>query len=352
MSAASRKTMPCESYFTANALELADTDPNFFKQAQWRAHESGMLARCKSLRSVLEADRVTLQRLNVTPDQIANVLDSVLNAYINDGTRRFKDQFFVTACIGREAQSNVPFRSPFQHPDDSREWLDMLGDVLMTVHNRHHGSLAFTALSPHMIRQGFFGGLHCERYGLRVDPAQAVAFFNIKPQLDYALSVPTKSQLEVWRERNEPLALHKAQTPSGTALLVWHYRYLRSDPSDDFILPADRAFVSMTPRERRSFVHRWIDHAGRRVATITHEKSFDTWVGLETQAVCNAVDQYLRPPPYEVCDTRSYVEPTLPRMFEWLIVDPVDGAPTFTVYAYNELKVSTPMVGVAKNIGV
>jgi len=141
----------------------------------------------ESLVTTLARDEATLNYLNVTHTQVADVLEAV---YADATTRQqLAAQFTVCCC----AVQTGYYRSPFQHTEDTTCYGgSSIGDRDITVvRRRDNAKLHFGQMLIDMIRyNGFFGG--CPQAGradntYRLDPETVIRFFLIQPGVNYSI---------------------------------------------------------------------------------------------------------------------------------------------------------------------
>ncbi len=154
-----------------------------------RMSESGFLLPGESLKEVYEADRKFLEKVNITYDQIADVLMTLVGkasrvrqlqyektkeAWPKEGylvDRRYRVQ--ITTYMGAQ-------QCPFQDPTDKHYYGYEYGSADLAIKDEKTGrTLTFNTLLPHMIRHHHF--FESPNVSHRVNPSDVIEMFEIKP---------------------------------------------------------------------------------------------------------------------------------------------------------------------------
>jgi len=207
-------------------------DPQWYYKAYWRDLSDDYLAmvegKCKnsefsnccmigpneSLREILEKDEMTLAKLNITRQQIADVLESVHVAwqyskdFEMDHTVLYPEKFIKNRkYLVQEIVYLGSQYSPFQHPNDTNYYGYKSGDRnISIIRMSDQKRFDFGHLLIHMIRyNGFFEGQtnmtqSCYHgiSGFRIDPEEVIDFFGIQENVDYSI---TWKPSKIWQER-------------------------------------------------------------------------------------------------------------------------------------------------------
>lgn len=182
-------------------MTSAAKQPSWYRQAYWRyltEHEldivetrckctdfstTGMMSRHDFLRDILTADEQTLISRNITRQQIYDVLHTMYMLGVDEYfPSSLRDKYKVYIRIYNGSQ-----RSPFQHDDDKNYYGYQSGDCDIYIEfDDGEKPLKFGHLLLDMIRyNGFFEG---PGVPYRLDPSKIIDFFNIQPNVDYAVT--------------------------------------------------------------------------------------------------------------------------------------------------------------------
>ena len=155
--------------------------------------ESGFLLQGDSLVDVYGYDKSYLQKVGITYDQIADVLETIAEKAYRKQKVLYErnpdgDVYGDLMIDGRYKIKLVSYRGaqtcPFQDPTDKHYYGYEYGSTDVHVEDIKTGKkITYSTLLPHMIRYHHF--FESPKVSHRVDPAQIIEMFNIQPGVNY-----------------------------------------------------------------------------------------------------------------------------------------------------------------------
>ena len=204
--------------------------------------ESGFLVQGDSLMDVYGDDKSYLQKVNITYDQIADVLETIAGKtyrkrkllYERNPDGNIYDDFLIDGRYKVKVQSYMGAQTcPFQDPEDKNYYGYQYGSADIFVEDTKTGKkIVYNTLLPHMIRHHHF--FESPRVSHRVDPEQIIQMFDIQPNVDYAPKYVTEYQWslgsgsshlddhekECFDKFMKVLAIDTYETPDFTAYIM------------------------------------------------------------------------------------------------------------------------------------
>lgn len=165
--------------------------------------ESGFLQHGDSLLKIYQDDKDYLDKVGITYDQIADILEyyyQKANRLVKlryDNDKNYKNyyepvefnNFKVSQTTWMGAQT-----CPFQESSDQKYYGYEYGCTDVTITNLStNKSVTFNTLLPHMIRNHHF--FESPNVDHRVDPKEVIEFFDLKPNVNYA---PVYAEEKYW----------------------------------------------------------------------------------------------------------------------------------------------------------
>lgn len=163
--------------------------------------ESGFLKEGDSLLKIYQDDKDYLDKVGITYDQIADILE-----YYNKKASRLEylrwanggnffepveyNNFKILRTTWMGAQT-----CPFQESSDEKYYGYQYGDTDVTILNlTTNKSITYNTLLPHMIRYHHF--FESPNVSHRVNPKDVIDFFDLKPGIDYS---PIYAEEKYWK---------------------------------------------------------------------------------------------------------------------------------------------------------
>lgn len=177
-----------------------------------RMSDSGFLLPGDSLREIYETDKKFLAKVEITYDQIADILETIFLKALRKRHHHYektkdawpKEGFLV------DGRYNVKFNTymgaqqcPFQSPTDTRYFGYEYGSSDVNITDmKTNKRIVYNTLLPHMIRHHHF--FESPNVSHRVNPSDVIEMFEIKPGQDMA---PTYWTEYYWSQRSGSTAL-------------------------------------------------------------------------------------------------------------------------------------------------
>lgn len=214
-----------------------------------RMSKSGFLLPGESLKEIYEADRKFLEKVDITYDQIADVLTTILgkalrvrqlqyektrNAWPKEGhlvDRRYR--VHITTSMGAQ-------ECPFQDPTNEHYFGYEYGNANLAIKDEKTGKqLKFNTLLPHMIRHHHF--FESPNVSCRVNPSDIIEMFEIKPGQE---TKPTYWTEYCWSDgsgsTNMDASAKEIKMRACEVLMVAKYESPRdSDPVVCYMMPCE-----------------------------------------------------------------------------------------------------------------
>lgn len=193
--------MPCNKPFESfSDNELVTIEK---KMLPGGLSESGFIKKDDSLLKIYQDDKDYLDKVGITYNQIADILEYYYKKMVRLVYLRHKNDndcknYYEPIEFNGYTVSNVTWMGaqtcPFQEPSDKQYYGYEYGSTDVTILNiKTNKSITFNTLLPHMIRcHHFFESPNVDH---RVDPKEVIEFFDLKPNVDYS---PVYAEEKYW----------------------------------------------------------------------------------------------------------------------------------------------------------
>lgn len=181
----------------------------------YKYSNGGFLALDEKLKIVHDNDKDVLDKLCITYDQIADVLQTFIGKYYRMcSLGRYND--IIDGKYKIDADQYKGFQTcPFQNLKLDNETYGYRSADLFVTNIENNKKIQFGTLLPHLIKcHHFFEG---PKSPYRVDPTYVIDFFNIKPGIDYA---PKYKNLITWQSTSSSSCIDYTDDQLNSVFMV------------------------------------------------------------------------------------------------------------------------------------